>query len=111
LLHAGLCSSHVGLWTVEHEDCADNIIHNVIKMFNVVLALDKSGKEHPEGGFTGSGHHRSGSTQRSGGGLARTLALFKRVLNLSCMDTAGGKLIVSLAYKTHRINLQQFYLL
>lgn len=80
ILAWGLAASHVGLWTVEHEEALNTVAHNLVKTCAVLLeSIDPASTVGDQ----------KGSAQ-----LTRVLSFLKQVSSVSCMDALGKKLMV-----------------
>lgn len=80
ILAWSLAASHVGLWTLEHEEVLNTIAHNLVKTCAVLLeSIDPASAVGD----------RKGSVQ-----LTRVLSFLKQISSVSCMDALGKKLMV-----------------
>lgn len=85
----GLASSHVGIWTAEHEEVVNSVSHNLVKFCSILLEADET-LQAPRG-------------QKTPPELTRVLSFFKHITSLLCMDALGKKLLVSYARFVHSI--------
>ena len=67
VLSWGLAATHSGVWTAEHETVADTVARNFVKLFAVMLADGRNGKQ-------------------DGSRLQRVLELYWRVIGVVAMD-------------------------
>lgn len=86
----GLASSHIGLWTVEHEEAMNTVSHNLVKFCSILLEADET-LQAPDGG------------RKTSPELTHVLSFFKHITSLLCMDALGKKLLVSYARFVHSI--------
>jgi hypothetical protein len=70
ILAWGLVTTHSGVWTIDHEAVAENVVRSIVRLFSAVIDNDERG------------------------GLSRVLSLFRRLLELASNDCLGQHLLM-----------------
>jgi hypothetical protein len=74
----GLMTTHSGVWTVDHETVAENVVRSTVRLFSAILDNDERD------------------------GLSRVLSLFRRFLELASNDCLGQHLLIVSTTFVHR---------
>ena len=100
LLAWSLGASHTGLWTIEHEDAATNIAHNLVKLFSAIL---QTRPEHMPELFTTQSQHHPHSGALKNQKLLKVLHIIRTVFELLNFDCVHQHLMVCAIRFSHSI--------